>query len=236
MARVCRVLAEGRGELVERSTRIYLLHRYRLFAEALSESIAASRPRPPVELAGWSGSIESAISDLPTLEVDVLLLDRHLDTAPTFPNLARIREALPRLKLVLLGLEREEEVIDSIEAGAQGCLLCSATMADFLATIDQVVAGRPGWSPEVQSRLHERLVGLLRLDRRRHYDLPRDSRLTPREREVLRVLHLTNKEVGQELGIAEATVKIHVHKVLKKLRVRNRREAVRLGREMGLRD
>ncbi len=146
------------------------------------------------------------------------------------------RERWPSAKLIVVGLEKEDEsVVDFIEAGAEGYVLKRSSPEDLVAVIRAVQQGLAPCSPRVVASVLARTSMLAR-----HVDPgPAPSEVEPltlREREILGLLAagLGNKEVGRRLRITVQTVKNHVHRVLEKLRVHRRRDAVRLAYDLGL--
>ena len=119
--------------------------------------------------------------------------------------------AAPAVKVLVLGLDDGVEIGECLAAGASGCLPGRAALGDLIGTLRAV---HEGAAPGASAGAH----------------------LTPREQEVLRLVIAgrRNQEIADQLFIALPTVKIHVHKILKKLRVHNRREAARLALESGL--
>lgn len=166
--------------------------------------------------------------------VDVVLLGaRRRDEA--LAAAWRLGEELPGARLLVLGLPREDEdLLDFVEAGALGYLLDGANQAAVAAAIHDLQAGRTRCAPHIAgaalARI-ERCLGQKTLPAAG----PREP-LTVRELEILRLLAagLSNKEIGQELGISLSTVKNHVHNLLGKLGVLRRRDAIRLAYAHGL--
>jgi len=218
------------------SIRVVLASRHRVFCETLTTSLTEDpRLRSAIEIVARAADLDEALGLLERHEVDLVLLDALLDRAPVYPRMRRLRDVRPGLGVLLLGIESEEGVVDGLEAGALGALPRNATLADLRRSIEAAVAGDVACSQEVQQGLRERLVVYARRDREPPGE-PEDPQLTPRELEILRHLHLSNQEIGDRLFIALATVKVHVHRILKKLRVKNRRAAIRTSRAMGLLD
>ncbi len=167
--------------------------------------------------------------------VDVVLIDAASDPRVALAQTCQARERWPEAKRVVLGLDREDEtVVDFIEAGAQGYVLKGVSPEGLVEVIRAVHQGRTACSPAVVASVLERIAALegIRTD-----PPPRSVEpLTLREREVLVLLAagLGNKEVGRRLCITVQTVKNHVHRILEKLQVHRRREAVRLAYDLGL--
>lgn len=202
-----------------------ILSDHRLGAEALTEALARQGFRPLAPA--------SAGDEVPA-GADVVLVDAGAGREAVLAKLWRLQAAATGVKLLVFGVEEEgEAVVDFIEAGAGGYALLSSSPADLGAAIRGLMQGEARCSPQVAAAVIERTLCLAR-------EQPPPQRevgepLTAREREVLSLLArgLRNKEIGGLLGIEVQTVKNHVHSILAKLAVHRRREAVRLGLELG---
>ena len=130
----------------------------------------------------------------------------------------------PRV-LILTTYETDEQILAAVEAGAGGYLLKAAPRAEIVAAIRSVAAGQSALSPQVAVRLVERM--------RRPAAEPV---LTPRELDVLRRVAQgrSNRQIGVDLGIGEATVKTHLQKAFDKLDAPDRTRAVTRAMELGL--
>lgn len=203
----------------------------RLFRETLAAMLASQGDLRVIELPGPDR--EPCGDGAPW--VDVVLIDAALDAEAA---LARARETCERwrgAKMVVLGLDREDDrLIDFIEAGVLGYVLDGTSPRGLGDVIRAVHQGRTFCSPRVVTSVVERISQLSRAQPRLspHSVEP----LTPRETEILALMArgLGNKEIGRSLRVTVQTVKNHVHNLLGKLGVHRRREAVRLGFELGL--
>jgi DNA-binding NarL/FixJ family response regulator len=133
------------------------------------------------------------------------------------------------IPIVALGLvEQRQHVIRCGRAGFAGYVAREATAEQLCAALCDVMAGRQACSAEISG-------GLLRALFRREGNptLETDEALTPREGQVLALIGqgLSNKEIARELGLSLATVKHHVHRVLNKLKMERRAQAMRRVRE-----
>jgi len=223
----------AREKLVSPPIRIFLLHRYRLLLEALIRTLRRYRR---VSVVGFTSDCAEAVRELRARDVDLVLVDADPDRSRLIPMIRELKEALPSLRVLALGVDGEREILECVEAGASGYVPREASLEKLLEIIRMVHHGAALCPPEVAASVFARMAELSREER----DLssraaPPDPHLTPREREVLRLIAkgLRNKEIAQQLGIALSTVKNHVHVVLEKLRARHRREAIRQAYEMG---
>lgn len=194
----------------------------------LREVIAASldgRERIRVVADGGPGEIAP----------DVVLIDAGPDARLGVARTWEARERWPEARLVVFGLDREEDgLVDFVEAGAQGYVLSGASPEDLLGVVREVHAGRTLCSPRVIASVLARIQELSRLAPAE--PPPLAEPLTAREREILGLLALGlgNKEIGRRLHITVQTVKNHVHNILEKLQSHRRREAVRKAYDLGL--
>jgi DNA-binding NarL/FixJ family response regulator len=156
---------------------------------------------------------------------------------PDLDGIAATREVLgaaPETRVVILTtFEQDDYIFGALNAGASGFLLKRTGPEELLAAIQTVAAGDSLLSPSVTRTVIERMA---------HQPTPpagaidRLEELTPREREVLALLArgLSNSEIASELVIEESTAKTHVKRILMKLHLRDRIQAVIFAYESGL--
>jgi DNA-binding NarL/FixJ family response regulator len=182
----------------------------------------------------------------PTGVADVVLMDVRMPTMDGLSATAAITEAFgsqdaghpgPRI-IVLTTFDLDEYVLEAIRAGASGFLLKDAPPEEMLAAIRTVHAGDAVIAPSSTRRLLEHLVTVLPAtpDPAGSASGAALATLTDREREVLVLMARgrSNTEIGQDLFVAEATVKTHVGRILAKLGARDRVQAVVVAYETGL--
>ncbi|MCC2310053.1 response regulator [Cellulomonas chengniuliangii] len=176
--------------------------------------------------------------------VDVVLMDVRMPHMDGLEATAAITAAgtedapAPRV-IVLTTFDLDEYVLSAIRAGASGFLLKDAPPEEMLGAIRTIHHGDAVIAPSSTRRLLEHLVTALPPERLAHEDEPAHAALadlTDREREVLVLMARgrSNTEIGADLFVAEATVKTHVGRVLAKLGVRDRVQAVVAAYEAGL--
>jgi DNA-binding NarL/FixJ family response regulator len=135
--------------------------------------------------------------------------------------------------VILTTFEQDDYIFPALNAGASGFLLKRTRPEDLIAAIHTIASGDSLLSPSVTSRVIERMAAQPAPDASRDALL---GDLTPREREVLELVArgLSNGEIAAELVIEESTVKTHVKRVIGKLDVRDRVQAVIFAYESGL--
>jgi DNA-binding NarL/FixJ family response regulator len=186
-----------------------------------------------LEVVGEAADGLEAVQRAAVLRPDVVVMDIRMPRLDGIEATRRLRSAPhgPRV-LVLTTFDLDEYVWQALRAGAGGFLLKDAPPERLADAVRTVAAGEPLLAPSVTRRLVDRYVGGPAADQAAR--LLAD--LTPREREVLDLVveGLSNAEVGARLHLSEATVKTHVTRVLGKLGVRDRVQAVVLAYESGL--
>jgi DNA-binding NarL/FixJ family response regulator len=222
---------------VRAGVRLFLVHRHRLFCESLARSLAGSSR---VDLVGYAcdGSARSIEGRLPS-GLDVVGVDAAIGGGAGRARelVQRLKELRPGLELLALGVDTPEEILPFIEAGAAGYLPRQASLTDLVTAVVDLDCGSSTCSPEVAAAVVLRLGEVSQevageADSTPGIMVP----LTQREREVLRLVGegLQNKEIAKSLHISLPTVKNHVHRILDKLRVRRRRDAIGRACEAGI--
>jgi len=192
---------------------------------------------PDMEVVGEAGDGASGVSMASALHPDVVLMDVRMPGMDGIKATASIIEAGPASKvLILTTFDLDQYVFAGLKAGASGFLLKDAPPAELLAAIRTVAGGAAVLAPTTTRRLIDQFTPLLP-DPGKQQD--RDallSKLTDRERTVFAELAAgrSNREIATELHLSEGTVKIHVGRVLTKLGLRDRVQAVVLAYESGL--
>lgn len=190
---------------------------------AILASVAAFLRDEGIDVVATARTGAEALRALELHSIDVAVLDQRLPDM-TGVELARAAAGIRPETAVLLytGFSEAALVQEALDAGVCGVVLKDAPLTDLPRAIALVAEG--------SSYLDPVLGGLLAGSRT---DAPR---LTPRERDVLRLLSTgqTNKEIGAQLFLSPETVRTHVHKAVVRLGVRNRTEAVAKGLREGL--
>ena len=195
--------------------------------------VALLGTQPDFEVAGSAADGEEAVRVCREQDPDVVLMDVRM---PVLDGIAATRELCaddrPRV-LMLTTFDLDEYVYDALSAGASGFLLKDVAAETLFDAVRVVAAGDALLAPTVTRRLIDEFA---RLRPRLATPPDRLAELTPRETEVLRLVAegLSNAEIAERLVVTEETVKTHVSRVLQKLRLRDRTQAVVVAYESGL--
>ena len=187
------------------------------------------------EVVGEAADGLSAIRQAAQLKPDLVLMDIRMPHLDGVEATARIRAFEPAPRVILLTtFDLDEYVYAGLRAGASGFLLKDTLAAELVAAIRAVLAGDAVIAPSATRRLIERFLEAAPPDPAGQ--VAALAPLTTREREVLTLLGrgLSNAEIARRLYLSEATVKTHVGRVLGKLGLRDRIQAVVLAYETGL--
>ena len=192
---------------------------------------------PDLTIVGEAADGASGVEAARRLQPDVVLMDIRM---PGMDGIAATRALAgpgvenPAKVLILTTFGLDEYVVEALRAGASGFLLKDAPPEDLVDAIRIVAAGEALLAPSVTRRLLDRVAS--RLPPATENAIPALSELTDREMEVLKLIArgLSNAEIAEKLVVSETTVKTHVSRVLAKLEIRDRVQAVILAYETGL--
>jgi DNA-binding NarL/FixJ family response regulator len=188
---------------------------------------------PDIAVAGEAGTGKEALDITRQTNADLVLMDVRMPDLDGIEATARLVSSGSRARvLVLTTFDLDEYVYRALKAGASGFLLKDATREQLAAAVRTVAAGDALLAPAITRRLVEDFC-------RRpppSGSAPADLDLSPRELEVLKLLArgLSNAEIAGALYLSEATVKSHVARMLAKLRLRDRAQAIVYAYESGL--
>jgi len=199
--------------------RILLVDDHRIVREGLASMLST---QPDMCVVGEAGTGTEAIAQALCLLPDIILLDLEMPDLDGVGVLERVRVELPNARVIILtAYGTDERILDAVRAGAKGYLLKGAGLDEVLHAVRVAAEGGSLLEPKVAERLRDSMERILRSGK-----VP--TPLTERERDILtHIAHgLSNKAIGDELHLAERTVKFHATIIFQKLGVSNRAEAV----------
>ncbi|MDE2800105.1 MAG: response regulator transcription factor [Gemmatimonadota bacterium] len=185
--------------------------------------IAMLNTQSDFEVVGEAGDGAEALQKVEERNPDVLLLDLEMPGVDGVETLRRLQEEKVQVRVIVFTVfDTDERIVSAMQAGAKGYLLKGAPRDEVFRAVRVVNEGGSLLEPLVASKL---------LDSVNNPDA-----LTARQKEVLKLLAtgLLNKEIADQLDIAERTVKFHVSEILAKLGAGNRTEAVAVATQKGL--
>ncbi|WP_317418596.1 MULTISPECIES: two-component system response regulator NarL [unclassified Morganella (in: enterobacteria)] len=177
---------------------------------------------PSLTVAGEAGNGRDGIALAESLDPDLILLDLNMPEMNGFETLDILRRKPLSGRVVVFSVSNyREDLITALRRGADGYLLKDMEPEELLVALRQAAAGKMVVSPA----LTEVLAGALR--EVRSDDEPDINALTPRERDILKLIAQgqPNKMIARKLDITESTVKVHVKNLMKKMKVKSRVEA-----------
>jgi DNA-binding NarL/FixJ family response regulator len=175
-----------------------------------------------MECVGQAGSGEEAIQKHTEYKPDITFMDLRLPGISGAETIRRIRQKSPHARfIVLTTYEGDEDIHQAMEAGASGYLVKGLPKEILVNAVRRVHAGGRYLPPSMSQTLAERMP---------------DSSLSNREREVLALMAKgnSNREIANQLGITEATVKCHVSVILSRLNASDRTQAVVIAHQRGM--
>lgn len=189
---------------------------------------------PELQVVAEAGDGAEAAARVREHEADVVLMDIQMPGTDGVQGTRLAIAARPTVRVVVLTMfDLDENVLGALRAGASAFLLKSTAPGDLLHAIHAVRAGDMLFAASVTRRLVESFLGQHRSADGRPSTL---DRLTPREREVFELMArgASNAEIAAALFLGATTVKSHVARILDKLDLRDRVQAVVLGYELGV--
>lgn len=208
----------------EEPIRILIVEDHQVVAEGLS---ALLNDQPDMKVVGTAAGVEDALSQTAALGPDVALVDFRLGDGTGADAGAGIRHLRPDTRLIFLTREDSDAArFAALEVGASAFIHKSRAAAEVVDAVRTV--GRGG------TLITPRTIATL-LHRRREMDQQLDS-LTPREREVLRLMArgVSSRDIAEKLGISYTTVRTHIRSLGSKLGVHSKLEAIVKARELAL--
>jgi DNA-binding NarL/FixJ family response regulator len=198
--------------------RVFLLDDHEVVRRGLRELLETD---PEVEVAGEAGTAEEALRRVPATSPDVAVLDVQLPDGNGVEVCREIRSHHPEVKcLILTSFSDDEALFNAIVAGASGYLLKQIKGQDLIDAVKRVAAGQSLLDPAVTAKVLDRL-------RKGPNEDPGMAELTDQEHRILELLAegLTNREIAEQMFLAEKTVKNYVSNLLSKMGMARRTQA-----------
>ncbi|MFI6741762.1 response regulator [Nonomuraea sp. NPDC050451] len=190
--------------------------------------------QPDIRVVGEAADGLEAVAMAKRTRPDVALMDVRMPNLDGLEATRRLIESVPGTKVVILTtFDVDDYVYTALHAGASGFLLKDAPPADLISAVRVVAGGEALLAPSVTRRLIKEFTNRQSIDEREALRL---NALTSREIDVLRLIAdgQSNADIARNLTIAEETVKSHVGRILIKLHLRDRAQAVALAYKSGL--
>ena len=177
---------------------------------------------PDLQVVAEAANGVEAVAAFEKHHPDVILLDLRMPVMEGVEAVRQIRQRDPQARVIVLTTyDTDEDIARALQAGAKAYVLKDITADALIACIHDVLAGKTYLAPAAAAKLAARVAQV---------------QLTPRELSTLR--HMadgkTNKEIANDLGISERTVKTHLGHLFEKLGVTSRTEAVKVATRRGL--
>jgi two-component system, NarL family, response regulator DevR len=211
---------------VGNAVRVFLLDDHEIVRRGVKELLEAEGD---LEVVGEAGTAAEALARIPPTRPDVAVLDVRLPDGDGVQVCREIRSAHPRIQcLMLTSFADDEALFQAIMAGASGYVLKQIKGADVVEAVRSVAAGRSLLDPSVTARVLERL-------RKGSEEDELLARLSPQERNILRLIAdgLTNRQIAEQVHLAEKTVKNYVSNLLAKLGMERRTQAAVYAARLG---
>lgn len=212
--------------------RILLVDDQALFREGLRILLTS---QPDFEVVAEAANGEEALRQAAVFRPDIVLMDLRMPILDGVAATRRLRELYPVMRVIALTTFDEDELIfEGLRAGAYGYLLKDVPSQKLFEAIYAANRGEYFLMPSVTARV---MAEFSRLPRSQPVQTPpNQSPLSEREKQILKMVALgaSNKEIAEELVIAEGTVKNHLSNIFDKLEARDRMQAVLKSKEMGI--
>ncbi|WP_195706650.1 response regulator [Paramicrobacterium fandaimingii] len=192
--------------------------------------------QPEIEVVGEAENGQIAVNLARELSPDIICMDVQMPVLDGLEATRQVTSSTGAAVIILTTFDREDYLFAALEAGAGGFLLKNSSPEKLVEAVRTIAAGDALLSPEVTRRVIQRFSSATAPDAPRPSAAAELAQLTEREAEVLHLVAqgLSNAEIAQNLFVGEATVKSHVSKILQKLALRDRIQAVVFAYENGV--
>jgi DNA-binding NarL/FixJ family response regulator len=206
--------ADGTG----RQIGVFLLDDHEIVRRGVRDLLETE---PDIRVVGEAGTAASALARIPALRPDVAVLDMRLPDGDGVEVCREVRSRMPEVAcLILTSFGDDEALFNAVMAGAAGYVLKQIHGTDLVGAVRTVAAGQSMLDPQAAGKLMARLRG----QQKKHDPL---AALSPQERRILELIGegLTNRQIGEQLFLAEKTVKNYVSALFAKLGMERRTQA-----------
>jgi DNA-binding NarL/FixJ family response regulator len=210
--------SESSTPLADDRIRVYLLDDHEVVRRGIKELLEGE---PDIVVVGESGLAHEAARRIPALRPDVAILDARLPDGSGIDVCREVRSRDPEIKaLILTSYDDDEALFAAIMAGAAGYTLKQVRGNDLVETVRRVAAGQSTLDPSVTAAVLDRVRNGPPVDKEL-------ERLTPQEQRILDLIGegMTNRQIGEQMFLAEKTVKNYVSSMLAKLGLTSRTQA-----------
>ena len=202
------------------TTRVFVVDDHELFRSGVRSELSHD-----LQIVGDAGSVEEAVPAILASAPDVVLLDVHMANGGGEAVIDAVRAQRPAIRFLALSVsDAAEDVIGIIRAGARGYVTKSISADELTSAVRRIHEGDSVFSPRLAGFVLDAFAGSVAPAAD-----PELDQLTPREREVMRLIArgYTYKEAAGELFLSVKTIETHVSAVLRKLQLSNRHELTR---------
>jgi DNA-binding NarL/FixJ family response regulator len=199
---------------------VFLVDDHQLFLAGVRAELGET-----VDVVGSASDVDAAIEMIRERNPDVVLVDVHMPAGGGARVISEVARTHPNVQFLALSVsDAPEDVIATIRAGARGYVTKTIAPDELLDAIDRVRSGDAVFSPRLAGFVLDAFADIAPAAAD-----PELEQLTPREREVLRLIArgYAYKEVAKDLGISSKTVETHVSSVLRKLQLSSRHQLAR---------
>lgn len=208
--------------------RVFIVDDHQLFRAGVRSELGRG-----VEVVGEADEVPAAIELIGERLPDVVLLDVHMPGGGGRAVIEGVLSEHPEVRFLALSVsDAPEDVIGVVRAGARGYVTKTISGAELVEAVERVAGGDAVFSPRLAGFVLDAFAGEAPPSTPPSVD-PEFDQLTPREREVLRLIArgFTYREIGRELSISAKTVETHVSSVLRKLQLSTRHQLTRWATE-----
>ena len=217
---------------MKKQLKIMLVDAHPLFREGLKHLLETQDDMKVVgEVDDGAGALEAALKFKP----DVVLMDVKMPGMNGIEATRRLKQAMNQVKIIVLTVSDEDHhLFEALKGGAEGYLLKSIKPEKLLDSLRGIMQGEQPFSPSIADQIIKEFSS----EMQRASKTPEEARvsLTPREQRILTMVSngYTNRQIAEELFVAESTVKNHLHNILRKLHLQNRVQAAMYAVREGL--